>query len=72
MPGDPDEHWDPKYGGGLEMYPVVERDTPANEATVSVPRQWNQFAMFTVLPRYSFHSVEEVIVEGKPHLSIQG
>jgi hypothetical protein len=28
--------------------------------------------MFTVLPGYSFHSVEEVVVEGKPHLPIQG
>ncbi|GAA5806925.1 hypothetical protein MFLAVUS_000274 [Mucor flavus] len=72
MPGDPDEHWDPKFGGALELYPVVERDTPANEPTVTVPPQWNQFAMFTVLPGYSFHSVEEVVVEGKPRLSIQG
>lgn len=72
MPGDPDEHWDPNYGGALELYPVVERDTPANEPTVSVPPQWNQFAMFTVLPGYSFHSVQEVIVQNKPRLSIQG
>lgn len=72
MPGDPDEHWDPKFGGALELYPVVERDTPANEPTVTVPPQWNQFAMFTVLPGYSFHSVEEVVVENKPRLSIQG
>ncbi|KAK4512750.1 uncharacterized protein ATC70_003456 [Mucor velutinosus] len=72
MPGEPDDHWDPSFGGALELYPVVERDTPANEPTVSVPPQWNQFAMFTVLPGYSFHSVEEVVVEGKPRLSIQG
>ena len=68
----PDEHWDPSYGGALELYPVVERDTPANEPSVSVPPQWNQFCMFTVLPGYSFHSVEEVVVENKPRLSIQG
>lgn len=72
MPGEPDEEWDPKYGGALELYPVIERDTPANEPTVSVPPKWNQFAMFTVLPGYSFHSVEEVVVENKPRLSIQG
>lgn len=72
MPGDPDEHWDPNFGGALELYPVVERDTPANEPTVSVPPQWNQFAMFTVLPGYSFHSVQEVVVQNKPRLSIQG
>ncbi|KAI8645478.1 Oxoglutarate and iron-dependent oxygenase degradation C-term-domain-containing protein [Parasitella parasitica] len=72
MLGDPDEYWDPSFGGALELYPVVKPDTPANEPTVSVPPQWNQFAMFTVLPGYSFHSVEEVVVEGKPRLSIQG
>lgn len=72
MPGEPDEHWDPSFGGALELYPVIECDTPANEPSVSVPPQWNQFAMFTVLPGYSFHSVEEVVVEGKPRLSIQG
>ncbi|KAI9476002.1 MAG: Oxoglutarate and iron-dependent oxygenase degradation C-term-domain-containing protein [Benjaminiella poitrasii] len=72
MPGNPDEDWDPAFGGALELYPVVERDTPANEPIVSVPPKWNQFAMFTVLPGYSFHSVEEVVVENKPRLSIQG
>ncbi|KAI8370317.1 Oxoglutarate and iron-dependent oxygenase degradation C-term-domain-containing protein [Radiomyces spectabilis] len=69
---DPDEPWYPSYGGALELYPVVERDTPAIEPSVSVPPKWNQFAMFTVLPGYSFHAVEEVVVEGKPRLSIQG
>ncbi|KAI7901428.1 Oxoglutarate and iron-dependent oxygenase degradation C-term-domain-containing protein [Cokeromyces recurvatus] len=72
MPGEPDEDWDPAFGGALELYPVVERDKPANEPSVSVPPKWNQFAMFTVLPGYSFHSVEEVVVEDKPRLSIQG
>ncbi|KAI8883330.1 hypothetical protein K501DRAFT_285442 [Backusella circina FSU 941] len=72
MPGEPDDEWDPSFGGALELYPVVEIDTPANEPTVSVPPKWNQFAMFTVLPGYSFHSVEEVVVENKPRLSIQG
>jgi hypothetical protein len=28
--------------------------------------------MFTVLPGYSFHSVEEVVAQGKSRLSIQG
>lgn len=71
MPGEPGEYWDPANGGALELYPVIKPDTPANEPTVSVPPQWNQFAMFTVLPGYSFHSVEEVIVD-QPRLSIQG
>ncbi|KAG0759735.1 hypothetical protein G6F57_009055 [Rhizopus arrhizus] len=68
----PDEPWYPSDGGALELYPVTERDTPANEPTVSVPPEWNQFCMFTVLPGYSFHSVEEVVAEEKRRLSIQG
>ncbi|KAI7847350.1 Oxoglutarate and iron-dependent oxygenase degradation C-term-domain-containing protein [Circinella umbellata] len=69
---DPDEPWDPKYGGALELYPVIEKGTPANEPTVIIPPQWNQFVMFTVQPGHSFHSVEEVVPEGKPRLSISG
>ncbi|RCH85114.1 hypothetical protein CU097_007289 [Rhizopus azygosporus] len=68
----PDDDWKPSDGGALELYPVIEKNTPANEPTVSVPPEWNQFCMFTVLPGYSFHSVEEVVTEGKRRLSIQG
>lgn len=69
---DPDEAWDPKYGGALELYPVVEKGTPDVEPSVVIPPQWNQFVMFTVQPGHSFHSVEEVVPEGKPRLSISG
>ncbi|KAG0175601.1 hypothetical protein DFQ28_006636 [Apophysomyces sp. BC1034] len=69
---DPDDAWDPKYGGALELYPVIEKGTPAVEPTVVIPPQWNQFVMFTVQPGHSFHSVEEVVPEGKPRLSISG
>ncbi|CAO3591220.1 unnamed protein product [Absidia cylindrospora] len=69
---DPDDEWKPSYGGALELYPVVEAGKSANEPTVSLPPKWNQFAMFTVLPGYSFHSVEEVVPDGKSRLSIQG
>ncbi|KAI9019178.1 Oxoglutarate and iron-dependent oxygenase degradation C-term-domain-containing protein [Phycomyces nitens] len=68
----PDEAWDPAWGGALELYPVVSKGTPAIEPTVSLPPKWNQFAMFTVLPGYSFHSVEEVVGQNKSRLSIQG
>ncbi|KAL0084625.1 Oxoglutarate and iron-dependent oxygenase degradation C-term-domain-containing protein [Phycomyces blakesleeanus] len=68
----PDEEWDPSWGGALELYPVVSKGTPAIEPTVSLPPKWNQFAMFTVLPGYSFHSVEEVVGQNKSRLSIQG
>ncbi|KAI8085985.1 Oxoglutarate and iron-dependent oxygenase degradation C-term-domain-containing protein [Halteromyces radiatus] len=69
---DPDEEWYPSDGGALELYPVVQEGTSANTPTVSLTPKWNQFAMFTVLPGYSFHSVEEVVSKGKTRLSIQG
>ncbi|KAI7871903.1 Oxoglutarate and iron-dependent oxygenase degradation C-term-domain-containing protein [Spinellus fusiger] len=69
---DPEQPWDPKDGGALELYPVVEKGVPATEPTVILPPQWNQFVMFTVQPGHSFHSVEEVVPEGKPRLSISG
>ncbi|KAI8583786.1 hypothetical protein K450DRAFT_219978 [Umbelopsis ramanniana AG] len=69
---DPDEKWDPKNGGALELYPVVEKGTPATDPTLIIPPQWNQFVMFTVQPGHSFHSVEEVVPVGKPRLSISG
>lgn len=69
---DPDCRWDPKNGGALELYPVVEKGTPAIEPSVVIPPQWNQFVMFTVQPGHSFHSVEEVVVENKHRLSISG
>lgn len=68
---DPDQPWDPKDGGALELYPVIEKGTPASEPTVVIPPQWNQFVMFTVQPGHSFHSVEEVVGSGN-RLSISG
>ncbi|KAL0091040.1 Oxoglutarate and iron-dependent oxygenase degradation C-term-domain-containing protein [Phycomyces blakesleeanus] len=69
---DPENPWDPKDGGALELYPVIEKGIPATEPTVVLPPQWNQFVMFTVQPGHSFHSVEEVVPENKPRLSISG
>lgn len=69
---DPDDPWQPENGGALELYPVVEKGTPAVEPNVIIPPQWNQFVMFTVQPGHSFHSVEEVVPVGKPRLSISG
>ncbi|KAI8999276.1 Oxoglutarate and iron-dependent oxygenase degradation C-term-domain-containing protein [Gaertneriomyces semiglobifer] len=68
---DPDEPWEPEYGGALELYPVVTKGTPAVNPTVIIPPKWNQLVMFTVQPGHSFHSVEEVVVD-KPRLSISG
>jgi hypothetical protein len=68
---DPEQPWQPKDGGALELYPVIEKGIPASEPTVVIPPQWNQFVMFTVQPGHSFHSVEEVVGEGN-RLSISG
>ncbi|ORY06722.1 hypothetical protein K493DRAFT_16228 [Basidiobolus meristosporus CBS 931.73] len=68
---DPDEPWKPEDGGALELYPVLEKGTPAVSPTVSIPPQWNQMVFFTVQPGHSFHSVEEVVVD-KPRLSVSG
>ncbi|KAI8074419.1 Oxoglutarate and iron-dependent oxygenase degradation C-term-domain-containing protein [Gongronella butleri] len=69
---DPEDPWDPKDGGALELYPVIQKGIPATEPTVIIPPQWNQLVMFTVQPGHSFHSVEEVVAENKPRLSISG
>ncbi|KAG1636572.1 hypothetical protein G6F45_001183 [Rhizopus arrhizus] len=68
---DPEAPWQPKDGGALELYPVIQKGTPATEPTVIIPPQWNQFVMFTVQPGHSFHSVEEVVGAGN-RLSISG
>ncbi|KAK9721015.1 putative component of NuA3 histone acetyltransferase complex [Basidiobolus ranarum] len=68
---DPDEPWVPEDGGALELYPVLEKGTPAVSPSVSIPPKWNQMVFFTVQPGHSFHSVEEVIVD-KPILSVSG
>ncbi|KAI8374803.1 Oxoglutarate and iron-dependent oxygenase degradation C-term-domain-containing protein [Blakeslea trispora] len=68
---DPAKPWDPKDGGSLELYPVIKKGIPANEPTVIIPPQWNQFVMFTVQPGHSFHTVEEVVGTDN-RLSISG
>ncbi|KAI9280739.1 Oxoglutarate and iron-dependent oxygenase degradation C-term-domain-containing protein [Sporodiniella umbellata] len=68
---DPQDPWQPRQGGALELYPVLTKGIPDNEPTVVIPPQWNQFVMFTVQPGHSFHSVEEVVGAGN-RLSISG
>lgn len=68
---DPDEPWDPKWGGALRLYPTVVPNIPEVDWTKSYPPSWNQLAVFTVQPGLSFHDVEEVYVN-KPRLSISG
>ncbi|KAK4049210.1 putative component of NuA3 histone acetyltransferase complex [Microbotryomycetes sp. JL221] len=65
--------WKPEWGGALELYPVLEADdknpdrpnVPQAKPTKSIPPSFNQFAFFEVQPGHSFHSVEEVVVEGE-------
>ncbi|BGP19274.1 hypothetical protein JCM10213_008208 [Rhodosporidiobolus nylandii] len=64
--------WKPEWGGALELYPVLEADeknpdrpnVPVSKPSVIIPPAFNQFVFFEVQPGHSFHSVEEVVVEG--------
>ncbi|GAA6033008.1 hypothetical protein JCM8097_000095 [Rhodosporidiobolus ruineniae] len=64
--------WQPEWGGALELYPVLEADAanpdrpnvPVSKPSVVIPPAFNQFVFFEVQPGHSFHSVEEVVVEG--------
>lgn len=67
----PDEEWNPKWGGALRLYRTVVPNIPEPDWTKSIPPGWNQLAFFTVQPGLSFHDVEEVYVD-KPRLSISG
>ncbi|KXS12350.1 hypothetical protein M427DRAFT_114212 [Gonapodya prolifera JEL478] len=69
---DPEEPWQPEWGGKIELYPVKTKATPDDISTVAHPPLWNHFAMFTVIPGYSFHAVEEVVAPGRSRLSVQG
>ncbi|CAD6885725.1 unnamed protein product [Tilletia laevis] len=69
---DPEQPWQPEWGGALELYPVVKEGEPANVPSKTIPPQWNQFTFFTVQPGHSFHSVEEVVHPTAKRLSISG
>ncbi|KAJ3063699.1 hypothetical protein HDU98_000499 [Podochytrium sp. JEL0797] len=69
---DPDDPWREEDGGGLELYPVVEKGTPAVHPSVVIPPVWNQMAMFAVQPGHSFHSVAEVVAVDRTRPSISG
>ena len=69
---DPDQPWQPEWGGALELYPVAEERNPGPVPAKVIPPQWNQFAFFRVQPGHSFHSVEEVVHPTQSRLSISG
>lgn len=68
---DPDEPWNPRWGGALRLFPTIRPNVPASDWTVSIPPAWNQMALFKIQPGLSFHDVEEVYVD-KPRMSISG
>jgi hypothetical protein len=66
---DPDNAWQPSWGGALRLYPVSDRvnsetgevaKTPSPDFTKVIPPAWNQLSFFAVQPGESFHDVEEV------------
>ncbi|KAJ3026801.1 UNVERIFIED_CONTAM: hypothetical protein HDU68_005032 [Siphonaria sp. JEL0065] len=67
---DPEHPWSHEDGGGLELYPVISKGTPAIHPTVIIPPAWNQMAMFAVQPGHSFHSVAEVVAVDRVRPSI--
>ncbi|GAB0137151.1 hypothetical protein EsDP_00005431 [Epichloe bromicola] len=66
---DPDEPWQPEWGGALRLFPVQEArndddgevaKTPLPDFVKAIPPAWNQLSFFAVQPGESFHDVEEV------------
>ncbi|SGY43256.1 BQ5605_C001g00006 [Microbotryum silenes-dioicae] len=69
--------WRAEWGGALELYPVVPSEgdrpnIPEPKPSVSIPPAFNQFTFFKVQPGHSFHSVEEVVIEGQHGPSSRG
>ena len=75
---EPGEPWKEEYGGALELYDCVSSGShkklsiPEHKPCRKIMPQWNHMTMFAVLPGKSFHSIEEVVAEDKPRLSISG
>ncbi|KAI8108949.1 hypothetical protein M9435_005366 [Picochlorum sp. BPE23] len=71
---DPDKGWSEEDGGALELYP---EDPEAPQVPYPIPTAtalpiWNTMAMFKVQPGKSFHSIQEVMTNEKPRMSLQG
>ena len=69
---DPDNPWQPQWGGALRLYPTKSCTTdegksarvPGPDSSVQIPPAWNQLSFFAVQPGESFHDVEEVFTSG--------
>ena len=70
---DPDEPWRAEDGGALQLYGTAAGDgQPEPYPCQSLCPEWNGMVVFRVLPGRSFHSVQEVLQEERPRLSISG
>ena len=82
---DPDEPWEEKDGGALELYDIEEasvvvrngdrknvQGVPKTVPSATVLPKFNTMAMFAVQPGRSYHAVQEVFTDRSPRLSIQG
>ncbi|KAI5809937.1 Oxoglutarate and iron-dependent oxygenase degradation C-term-domain-containing protein [Peziza echinospora] len=74
---DPDDPWQPKWGGALRLYPTTlmedgKSKVPSSEWSKVIPPAWNQLSFFAVQPGESFHDVEEVHEAGKIRMAISG
>ena len=65
---DPDEPWQPEWGGGLRLYPTEVKENkngeeikvPLAEHSLNIPPSFGQLSFFAVRPGESYHDVEEV------------
>ena len=77
---DPDEAWKSEDGGALALYDCIgdpndeskKLPLPKSHPIKRILPLWNSMMFFAVLPGKSFHDIEEVVVAGKPRLSISG
>lgn len=78
---DPDQPWQPEWGGALRLFPVFDREgkegaiakTTGPDVAKIIPPAWNQLSFFAVQPGVSFHDVEEVYhPDTKEHLEKDG
>ncbi|EPS41341.1 hypothetical protein H072_4764 [Dactylellina haptotyla CBS 200.50] len=77
---DPDDPWQPEWGGGLRLYPTNEVKDDEGKASLIPTPDWslvippasNQLACFVVQPGKSFHDVEEVFIDGKARMAVSG
>ena len=71
---DPDTGWREEDGGALELYPEDPETAkvPYPIPTATALPIWNTMAMFKVQPGKSFHSIQEVMTNEKPRMSLQG